>query len=924
MTRDYYKKCLTFTLLMACIGVTAFAQSLKTIGVEPNSLKVTSFNGKSSEDSPLVTFLVDGEPHKNNDGISLSWNPKDYEKGIKGDIVFKNISTDTLSISNVVPFGEDPSRVYITGRGEHHLSRTHLFRPGYEPVNVIVPDNAWELGYSGFSLSEGQNVCALTRRTDVDNATKKRFETVLPPGASVTYTLYADLYSGAWQEGLRKIFQDRYLYDVEEFDNTLYERDDLDWMRHSYVIHLMMAWDDQFYDPVTGEYTLEEFLERGNKWYGGDDGYGIWPTWPVLGLDQRNQWDYFRDLPGGLDGLKDMVEVAHENDTRFFICYNPWDESTRLEDHIDGMADMIGRLDADGVVLDTKGSSSKELQEGADSVREGVVMYSEGMAVPKDMQGIVSGRVHNALYYPPLLNLNKFIKPDFAIFRVAELAFSRIRREYATSFFNGYGTELNIFRPGSPEWIEEDYRFFGRTVRILRENTSNFVHEDYTPLIPTQTDNIYVNQWPKGEKTLYTIFSLIPEGYFDALFSIEQEEGYHFVDLWNHEEVAIDTIGGVHYAKVKIPGFDKRWLGTNNEGGVGAIAKLPELLSVSLDSDILSFGAEKGDKILIWAGHPDYEKQPEEFSTEAQEIRLLERFGDHEGKFVVQLFEDDELLDQRTVFIEYGTPRMVSEVKHTSRAKRAPKGMVEIPAGNFVMEVSHGDAFIPYPESPAPEVTRVESFYMDRHPVTNAEFKEFLEESGYQPADPVNFLKEWENGTFPEGKGDYPVVHVSYEDAKAYAAWAGKRLPTELEWQYAAQTTAQNEWPWGNDGGSISKKDQFVTKTLTVSKYEGLDPTLTNPGNGTLDPVGTYPKGANPYGLEDLVGSVWQITNDVYDNTTNRFVMLKGGSYFRPDSSWWYVQGGPQKLHYRQMLLRVSPSFERNATVGFRCVKDAK
>lgn len=61
---------------------------------------------------------------------------------------------------------------------------------------------------------------------------------------------------------------------------------------------------------------------------------------------------------------------------------------------------MIGKINADGVVLDTKGSSSVELQEGADSVREGVMMYSEGMAVPKDMQGIVSGRVHNALYYP--------------------------------------------------------------------------------------------------------------------------------------------------------------------------------------------------------------------------------------------------------------------------------------------------------------------------------------------------------------------------------------------------------------------------------------------------------------------------------------------------------------------------------------------
>lgn len=249
--------------------------------------------------------------------------------------------------------------------------------------------------------------------------------------------------------------------------------------------------------------------------------------------------------------------------------------------------------------------------------------------------------------------------------------------------------------------------------------------------------------------------------------------------------------------------------------------------------------------------------------------------------------------------------------------------MVEIPSGNFVMEVSHGDAFIPYPPSPAPEEVQVDKFFMDRHPVTNGDFKKFLDKSGYVPADSVNFLKQWEDGTYPEGKEKYPVVYISYEDAKAYADWAGKRLPTELEWQYAAQTSKGYEWPWGNDNGKISKEDEFITNTLTVSKYSGIDSTLTNPGNNKMNPVGAYPKGANPFGLEDLVGSVWQITNDLYDNSTNQFVMLKGGSYFKPASSWWYVQGGPQKLHYRQMWLRVSPSFERSGTVGFRCVKDA-
>jgi formylglycine-generating enzyme required for sulfatase activity len=72
----------------------------------------------------------------------------------------------------------------------------------------------------------------------------------------------------------------------------------------------------------------------------------------------------------------------------------------------------------------------------------------------------------------------------------------------------------------------------------------------------------------------------------------------------------------------------------------------------------------------------------------------------------------------------------------------------------------------------------------------------------------------------------------------------------------------------------------------------------------------------------DMVGNVWQMTNDMYFNGSNYFMMIRGGSYYKPDSSWWYIQGGPQPLDKTQMMLLVAPGFDRNATVGFRCVRD--
>lgn len=832
-------------------------------------------------------------------------------------LTFLNTSKDTLKLHNVVPFAPTEQDHYITGKGDHRLSRTHLFRPGKIPVNVIVPDNAWELGYT--SLSTG--LYALTRRdpNSWKNATRRRFETMLNPGGSVTYSLYVDRLNGEWQNGLRKCFQERKLYDAEKFDDRMYGRKDLQWIRDAYVMHLMMAWDKDYFDSQTGDFNWTKFHQRGSKLYGGDDVICLWPTWPTLGLDQRNQFDMYRDLPGGLPKLRQLADTLRKHGTKFFVAYNPWDESTRSEGHLNGLTDLIKATSADGVVLDTKGESSMELQQAADAVRPGVVMYSEGMAVPKDMQGIVSGRVHNALYYPPMLNLNKLIKPEFAIFRVAEVFKEPILREYATSFFNGYGTEINQFVPGHPDYEEEQCRYLGRTSMILRENSPAFRSSDWKPLVETFSDSIWVNAWPTTTKTIFTIFSVKPTGFKGHLMEVKPREGWHWVDLWHHEEVTLVKRGDKHVIETWIDSFDVRDLGTNNEGQVGCLAELPVGLRCEWKGNELKIETV-APIVKLWAGNPSYEKQPIVLQGGNQLVNIRKAFGRFEGKIVVQAFAGSELLDETYGIIKPGTPILISESSRRNPVKAPPKGMVLIPGGKFTSKTTHGDDFIPYPEDPKDQLT-IPAFYMDKFPVTNEDFRKFLTASGYIPTDTANFLRHWKGGKIPKGQEQYPVVYVSWEDAKAFAKWAGKRLPTEFEWQYAAQTPAGNEWPW-KQTKPVTRKEQYVTETLTVKAIEGINPKNCNLGDGKLYPVGKYPAGANPYGLQDLVGCVWQLTSDLYESGSYRYIMMKGGSYFKPSSSWWYVQGGPRELHYRQYLLRVSQGFERNATVGFRCVAD--
>ena len=196
------------------------------------------------------------------------------------------------------------------------------------------------------------------------------------------------------------------------------------------------------------------------------------------------------------------------------------------------------------------------------------------------------------------------------------------------------------------------------------------------------------------------------------------------------------------------------------------------------------------------------------------------------------------------------------------------------------------------------------TFYIDRTPVTCAEFKRFLDSSHYRPKDAHNFLHGWKGGSFPKGWERKPVTWVSIEDARAYATWAGKRLPHEWEWQYAAQSDDRRLYPWGKD------KDDNRVPPFDHGR-EQRSPT----------DVEAFPQGASPFGVLDLVGNVWQWTDEFRDEHT-RAAILKGGSYYRPDQSHWYFPQARQLNQHGKYLL-LAPSIDRSATIGFRCVVDA-
>jgi formylglycine-generating enzyme required for sulfatase activity len=198
----------------------------------------------------------------------------------------------------------------------------------------------------------------------------------------------------------------------------------------------------------------------------------------------------------------------------------------------------------------------------------------------------------------------------------------------------------------------------------------------------------------------------------------------------------------------------------------------------------------------------------------------------------------------------------------------------------------------------------VHSFYIDRTPVTNAEFRKFLDATHYHPNDDHNFLRAWKNGSYPEGWANKPVTWVSIEDARAYGEWSGKRLPHEWEWQYAAQSADGRSFPWGTEWNA-----------------RAVPPVDSGPAMHPLADVATFPEGASPFGVLDLIGNVSQWT-DEYRDAHTRAAIVRGGASYQPRGSIWYF---PQtyKLNEHQKYLLMSPGHDRAGTIGFRCIVDA-
>lgn len=287
--------------------------------------------------------------------------------------------------------------------------------------------------------------------------------------------------------------------------------------------------------------------------------------------------------------------------------------------------------------------------------------------------------------------------------------------------------------------------------------------------------------------------------------------------------------------------------------------------------------------------------------------------------------------------------------------------MVWVPGGTFQMGSNDF-----YPEECPVHRETVEGFWLDRHPVTNAEFRRFVEATGYitvaeRPPDPADYpgadpallvpgslvfrkphnpvgLRDyrawWEyapgaNWRYPEGSGSdlrgrdlHPVVHVAYEDAWEYAAWARKELPTEAEWEFAARGGLEGAtYAWGEEfapeGRAMANtwQGRFPWENLNIDGYEGTSPVEAFPANG--------------YRLYDMIGNIWEWSRDSF---TLHGIKETKRSCCAPDKLGGriprkVVKGGSHLcapnycLRYRPAARQAEAVDTSASHIGFRCIK---
>lgn len=576
------------------------------------------------------------------------------------------------------------------------------------------------------------------------------------------------------------------------------------------IIDMAWLWDERLYDFATGRFTVDKYLDLAEAEFGGFDAVTLWNAYPVLGIDARNHFAFFEDIPE----LPEVVAAFQRRDVKVCFTYYPWETGSAPE-AIGKVTALVKKCGFDVVFLDSSKEASSRLRAALDAIDPKIPIECESR-VP--LAQIADQTMSWAQWFadspiPGILRA-KWFERRHELHHIRRWNRSHID-ELHSAWLNGTG--ILVWQMVFGVWVgwnERDRAILSHMRRLYAEHPDHFVSERWTPFADHPGDDIeiYASRWETASGRLWTLANRGAD-HTGPVLLIDPDPTE--TGLWT------DLISG------KILSAEPR-----PDGRVA--------LSGSLPSGSIACIVNRAVAPAITG--PDIALASPNFPTRATE-RVRAPFVLHEtvpDGMVPLDIQNGEL----TVTYRLRETGLYGETPYVDEWKPLPPRLHQI--------VTMARPLFAH------------SIAIARNEVTNAEFAAFLRATGYTPIRPERFLAHWRDGAPISGVETAPVTHIDLDDARAYAAWAGLRLPTEDEWQLAAKA------------GLLIRAEPLI----------------------------------------------WNLTESEHRDGRTRFSIIKGGCAPLPDISDWYVESGPLPPERSVKLLTMGAGLTRSPMIGFRCAVD--
>lgn len=509
------------------------------------------------------------------------------------------------------------------------------------------------------------------------------------------------------------------------------------WASRAYAMGFVMLWDHELIHHVTGQWQVDRLLDRAERDFGGYDVVVLWCNYPLSGVDGRHQMAYYHELPGGLEALRAAVARFHARGVRVLLDHKPWIPTPPpgFASVEDAFVALVRDCGLDGLFLDCSNGPADSFREAmARHAGPDKIFVSEAPS-PMDPFGREVGcwQQMSDDSTAPGTYRNRWLDRNQIVYESRRYFHDPIR-ELQRGWMNGGGQVIweNVFgywAPYSPRCMSWMRLLFPAQRRF----SQHFLRGDWQPHVGGGLrEGVFVSRWDLGNQPLWTAVNRRGHTLQKGLFRLPAMPGHRWFDV----------ISGQEYTPIDEKDGEVTLAGVLQRDGLAGILPVAHPAP-----DLLAFlQAQKARYAHAdWTAHP----WP----------------GEH----------------RKTDLLHVLTP-----VQPTPRAKEPPADMVRLPdrsgpmVSRFRMrECGHiagaadekhvYDAFHRTCTDTRPADIR--NLAIDRTPVTNRQYAQFLKTSGYRTSDPRNFLRHW-NGTDqpPVGLEDHPVVFVSLSDARAYAA----------------------------------------------------------------------------------------------------------------------------------------------------------